>query len=237
MARGARLRHDEEASSPARGVRRKSDGRRRGRACMEATTQSPCRESRQTQALNALPCSISFFRGRAVETSRSRGICERGSLQLPLDRGWGGWSRFEFIGSIASATPSRSSTSHTRRSLIALSSPFRWLPKIERLRTKTNIKLQIQKEPATLRVTDSICMEHETRFELAFPSRSTTSHTRHSLIARVSPFRWHALNRKAPTKTNSKPHTEKARPTSWDRLFLYVEHETRFELATLTLAT
>jgi hypothetical protein len=33
-------------------------------------------------------------------------------------------------------------------------------------------------------------MEHETRFELAFPSRSATSHTRRSLIALVSPFRW-----------------------------------------------
>ena len=28
-------------------------------------------------------------------------------------------------------------------------------------------------------------MEHETRFELAFPSRSATSHTRRSLIART----------------------------------------------------
>jgi hypothetical protein len=28
------------------------------------------------------------------------------------------------------------------------------------------------------------------RFDLAFPSRSKTSHTRRSLIARVSPFRW-----------------------------------------------
>jgi hypothetical protein len=34
-------------------------------------------------------------------------------------------------------------------------------------------------------------MEHETRFELAFPSRSSTSHTRRSLIALASPFRWH----------------------------------------------
>jgi hypothetical protein len=33
-------------------------------------------------------------------------------------------------------------------------------------------------------------MEHETKFERAFPSRSATSHTRHSLIARDSPFRW-----------------------------------------------
>jgi hypothetical protein len=33
-------------------------------------------------------------------------------------------------------------------------------------------------------------MEHETRFELAFPSRSSTSHTRCSLIALSSPFRW-----------------------------------------------
>jgi hypothetical protein len=33
-------------------------------------------------------------------------------------------------------------------------------------------------------------MEHETRFELAFPSRSVTSHTRCSLIALSSPFRW-----------------------------------------------
>jgi len=31
---------------------------------------------------------------------------------------------------------------------------------------------------------------HETRFELAFPSRSLTSHTRCSLIALSSPFRW-----------------------------------------------
>ena len=38
---------------------------------------------------------------------------------------------------------------------------------IARLHNKTNIKIWIQKEPATLRVTDSICMEHETRFELA----------------------------------------------------------------------
>jgi hypothetical protein len=35
-----------------------------------------------------------------------------------------------------------------------------------------------------------VYVEHETRFELAFPSRSSTSHTRRSLIARVSPFRW-----------------------------------------------
>ena len=45
-------------------------------------------------------------------------------------------------------------------------------------------------------------MEHETRFELAFPSRSSISHTRRSLSARVSPFRWHALNRKGQRKTN-----------------------------------
>jgi hypothetical protein len=33
-------------------------------------------------------------------------------------------------------------------------------------------------------------VEHETRFELAFPSRSSTSHTRCSLIALSSPSRW-----------------------------------------------
>ena len=33
-------------------------------------------------------------------------------------------------------------------------------------------------------------VEHETRFELAFPSTPLASHTRRSLIARVSPFRW-----------------------------------------------
>jgi hypothetical protein len=32
-----------------------------------------------------------------------------------------------------------------------------------------------------------VYLEHETRFELAFPSRSSTSHTGRSLIARVSP--------------------------------------------------
>jgi hypothetical protein len=36
-----------------------------------------------------------------------------------------------------------------------------------RLQNKTDIKLWIQKEPALLRRTDSFCMEHETRFELA----------------------------------------------------------------------
>ena len=65
------------------------------------------------------------------------------------------------------AFPSRSATSHTRCSLIALSSPFRWLPKIERLQSKTNSKLRAQKNPATLRATRFFCVEHETRFELA----------------------------------------------------------------------
>ncbi len=47
-------------------------------------------------------------------------------------------------------------------------------------------------------------LEHETRFELAFPSRSSTSHTRCSLIALSSPFRWHALKRKAPKQNQLK---------------------------------
>ena len=152
-------------------------------------------------------------------------------------------------------------------------------------------------------------LEHETRFELAsgrtlrcFASSGTP--TRRSLIARASPFRWHALNRKGPNpKLTSSPRhkkgpplfegqtfsvcgardqirtgipfevsdlsysllanrsqlplplamllierlqpknqtqaldTKKARPASQDKLFLCMEHETRFELATLTLAT
>ena len=42
-------------------------------------------------------------------------------------------------------------------------------------------------------------VEHETRFELAFPSRSKTSHTRRSLLARTRsltaapPFRWQVI--------------------------------------------
>jgi hypothetical protein len=78
---------------------------------------------------------------------------------------------------------------------------------------------------------------HETRFELAFPSRSSISHTRCSLIALSSPFRWHALKPEAPNQKRipSSRH-KKARPSSRDRPFLCVEHETRFELATLTLA-
>jgi hypothetical protein len=87
---GIYARRGKGVSFLARGVRKKSERRRRDRARIEATTQPACRESRRAQAPNALPCSISFFRGRAVETSRSRGICERGSLQLPLDRGLGG---------------------------------------------------------------------------------------------------------------------------------------------------
>jgi hypothetical protein len=85
--------------------------------------------------------------------------------------------------------------------------------------------------------TGCVYMEHETRFELAFPSRSATSHTRCSLIALSSPFRWHALKRKAPKQNRLQVlDTKKARPSSRDRPFLCVEHETRFELATLTLA-
>ena len=61
---------------------------------------------------------------------------------------------------------------------------------------------------------------HETRFELAFPSRSSISHTRRSLIARVSPFRWHALKRKGHAKLTSSPRHKKARPSSRDRPFL-----------------
>ncbi len=60
-------------------------------------------------------------------------------------------------------------------------------------------------------------MEHETRFELAFPSRSATSHTRCSLIALSSPFRWHALKRKGPAGTESKPQYEKIPPCSAGR--------------------
>jgi hypothetical protein len=36
-------------------------------------------------------------------------------------------------------------------------------------------------------------VEHETRFELAFPSRLAAAHTRCSLIARSSPFRWQLI--------------------------------------------
>jgi hypothetical protein len=62
-------------------------------------------------------------------------------------------------------------------------------------------------------------MEHETRFELAFPSRSATSHTRCSLIALSSPFRWlPKIERLQPKPTPSSRH-KKARPTSWDELF------------------
>ena len=44
---------------------------------------------------------------------------------------------------------------------------FRWHALNRKGQRKTNIKLWIQKEPALLRRTSSICMEHETRFELA----------------------------------------------------------------------
>jgi len=47
-------------------------------------------------------------------------------------------------------------------------------------------------------------MEHETRFELAFPSTPTASHTRCSLIALSSPFRWHALKPEGPNQNPSK---------------------------------
>lgn len=36
----------------------------------------------------------------------------------------------------------------------------------------------------------SVLLKHETRFELAFPSAPAASHTRRSVIARVSPSRW-----------------------------------------------
>ena len=80
-------------------------------------------------------------------------------------------------------------------------------------------------------------MEHETRFELAFPSPAPRAHTRRSLIARVSPFRWLPKSGRLQTKNQTQAlDTKKARPASQDRLFLCMEHETRFELATLTLA-
>ena len=80
------------------------------------------------------------------------------------------------------AFPSRSSTSHTRHSLIARASPFRWLPKSGRLQTKTNIKLWTQKKPAPLRGTSFLCVEHETRFELA--TLTLARRTRNLLKAR-----------------------------------------------------
>jgi hypothetical protein len=62
--------------------------------------------------------------------------------------------------------------------------------KLDRVQTKTNIKLWTQKEGATLRVTGSFHMEHETRFELAFRSRPIG--LSYSPLARRSrlPLRW-----------------------------------------------
>jgi hypothetical protein len=84
-------------------------------------------------------------------------------------------------------------------------------------------------------------MEHETRFELAthfcprFARPSVP--TRCSHIALSSPFRWHAINRKGPnSKPTAKLRAQKNPATLRATRFLCVEHETRFELATLTLA-
>jgi hypothetical protein len=59
----------------------------------------------------------------------------------------------------------------------------------------------------------------------------------YSLLALSSPFRWHALKRKAPNQKPSPSSGHKKSPLLFEeRAFFVLEHETRFELATLTLA-
>ena len=65
-----------------------------------------------------------------------------------------------------------------------------------------------KERPAPVRGTSSLCVEHETRFELAFPSRPTTSHTRCSLSAppSVGNDKTHSRKRGSPNSCDDVGH-------------------------------